>query len=113
MKKAGTAVLLATMLSGCGTMMTTSGYGISKVETRGYASSTKCKAIPRVYSGVTYDACNTLLGETSGITTTQGWLILPYLVDGVVSFVGDTVILPYSIYKQVDTGSLQVGGSRL
>ena len=110
MKKAGMSVALALALSGCGTMMTNTGQGISQLQTERYARATKCESIPRIYSGVTFDACATLLGETSGTTTTQDWLFLPYLADTVVSFVADTVLLPYTIYQQADSGSLPVGG---
>lgn len=106
----GVAGLLAVLLSGCGTMMTTSDYGISKVQTESYARTTKCRSIPRVYSGVAYDACNTLLGETTGTLSTQQWLIVPYFIDGIASLLGDTLLLPYSIYMQADAGSLPVGG---
>ncbi len=53
--------------------------------------------IPRVYSGVSNDY-RFINGNSEG----KGWVFL----DMPLSFVADTVVLPYTVYKQAKLGNL-------
>lgn len=86
-------------------------------------ADTYCEALPRVYSGVAYDFC-LLHGEplilpevrNEGLPEARRDLPVssnhkntgaPLIVfDFVLSGVMDTLLLPYSIYRQVDEGNL-------
>lgn len=89
--------------------MTTTDRGISKIGGESFSKETNCKTIPRVYGGVTYDACSTFLGKTSAHASYQEWKVIPYFLDSLVCLASDTVILPYSIYMQSKHGSISVG----
>jgi len=55
-----------------------------------------CSTLPWVYSGVMYDLCYTKYPEAG----------LIIFLDAPFSFVADTVVLPYTIYKQYSEGSI-------
>ncbi len=68
-----------------------------------------CEEIPRVYSGVWYNFC-LMYGEPStriylGNSTNK---IPWFVIDTVFSAISDTVVLPYTIIKQAEKGSLKV-----
>jgi hypothetical protein len=65
--------------------------------------------IPRIYSGVFYDAC-LLYGEPNyeASESSAGQLFTLLLADGVLSFGLDTVILPYTATRQFSEGSIFV-----
>ncbi|WP_285419779.1 YceK/YidQ family lipoprotein [Pseudomonas sp. efr-133-TYG-5] len=64
---------------------------------------TYCQSLPRVYSGVAYDFCALHAPpDPTGI-------LLPFvLVDLPLSGVLDTVVLPYTIYRQVMEGNIGI-----
>ncbi|MCK1794176.1 YceK/YidQ family lipoprotein [Pseudomonas violetae] len=100
--------LAALMLAGCGTVQTVirGDEAASKIlkEQQSY-----CGAVPRIYSGVTFDFCylNAPLerGRESDVHTTAPAIVL---VDVVLSGVMDTLVLPYTIYRQKVDGSIIV-----
>lgn len=67
-----------------------------------------CKGIPRIYSGVSYNACllygepnpNGSMGSINGVPT--------FIIDSALSLAADTVVLPYTIYTQVNNGNIKV-----
>jgi len=66
-----------------------------------YSGSQPCNTINRIYSGVQYDYCVVKKGDGSD------WELKGYLVwDFPFSLVLDTVVLPYTIFKQIKDGSL-------
>jgi uncharacterized protein YceK len=94
-------------LSGCGTAVTvlqddaTTAKDLRKRQTY-------CQSLPRVYSGLAYDFCilDSPPGNTAG-TAQLGFIPLIFF-DLVASGVLDTVILPYTIYRQSEDGSLWI-----
>ncbi|OPA95344.1 hypothetical protein BFW87_13910 [Pseudomonas fluorescens] len=92
----------ALLLSGCGTFN-------SVVRKDGETArelrliKTYCQSIPRVYSGVAFDFC--ALHAAPDLT---GILMPLVLVDIAVSGVADTVVLPYTIYRQVNDGNISI-----
>lgn len=71
---------------------------------------TYCDSIPRYYSGVSYDVCklyaqpNNVHGR--GVDTVEA---VPFAVlDIIFSAVFDTLALPYTIYRQVQDGNIEI-----
>ncbi|MNI42687.1 hypothetical protein D3C73_969880 [compost metagenome] len=89
-------------LSGCGTALTV-------VQSEEEAArdlrkhKTYCQSIPRIYSGLAYDFCVLNAPPEPG-----GYLASFVLLDLALSGVGDTVVLPYTIYRQVIDGSIGI-----
>jgi len=104
------ALLLAVSCTACSTFKTVSpDRGRVDITSQGYDSN--CKEIPRVYSGVFYNLC--LLNSTKNSKSKSGFHIeLPgvpsIILDTVCSAVSDTVVLPYTIYTQVNDGNIKV-----
>ena len=69
-------------------------------------SQTRCETIPRVYSGVAYDICKV---HSDSLNTFRHLSYGYYFFDTIPSAIIDTVVLPYTIYKQNDLGSVKVG----
>lgn len=101
--------LLATLVAvtGCGTVNTVfRGDGVASRKLNG--TRTYCTTIPRVYSGVSYGFC-TLHGEPSLPSSIQAQYAVPGVIaDLFVSGVMDTVLLPYTVYRQVSDGSIPI-----
>lgn len=93
--------------SGCGTVNTV--FRTDEVASRKLTEKRSyCDSIPRVYSGVSYDFCTlhgkpSYSGSTQNITTISG-LVLDFALSGVA----DTLLLPYTIYRQVNDGSIPI-----
>jgi len=88
--------VLASLLAGCGTMLATSDKDVETL----CAASAKIEGhalerFPRIYSGVTYDIWAVGVGG-------HGLLMV---ADIPFSLVADTLILPYTAYGQITTGS--------
>ena len=102
-------VLAALMLAGCGTIQTVvrsdEVAAKSLKEQKSY-----CGAVPRIYSGVTYDFCslNAPLEKGRGCTRTTTMRQPVVLIDVVVSGALDTLLLPYTIYRQQADGSIVI-----
>lgn len=103
------AMLLAVMLlAGCGTVQTVMRSDeVAVKELKDQKSY--CGAVPRIYSGVTYDFCylNAPLG--GGLDAqVHGPATAVVLLDAVVSGAMDTLLLPYTIYRQQADGSIVI-----
>ncbi|MHC8343846.1 YceK/YidQ family lipoprotein [Pseudomonas sp. RT6P73] len=101
------AILLATlMLAGCGTVQTViRGDEVAAKSLQDQKSY--CGAVPRIYSGVTYDFCtlNAPLekGRDAQVHDNAPAIVL---IDVVLSGALDTLFLPYTIYRQQADGSI-------
>lgn len=108
-------LLAAALLSGCGSYHTLRSDDVVNADDL-KLKGTYCGAIPRVYGGVVWDACQ-LYGEPpadSGYTPaptpanfTFGPPILP-LLDMAFSGVVDTLAFPYTLYRQNRDGSIEL-----
>jgi len=100
MAVASGAISLA--LTGCGTVVTVlqddaaAAQGLRR-------QKTYCQSIPRVYSGLSYDFC--VLNAPPDPT---GILVPLVLLDLTLSGALDTVVLPYTIYRQGVDGNILI-----
>lgn len=74
---------------------------------------TYCGSIPRIYSGVAYDFC--VLNGPPGVKGAQGvqevvavGFVPLIFLDFVASGVLDTLVLPYTVYRQGKDGSIDI-----
>ncbi|EIK95613.1 hypothetical protein PMM47T1_16043 [Pseudomonas sp. M47T1] len=100
------AACAALLLSGCGSIITvvrddrvTSEY---LVEARSY-----CGAVPRVYSGTIFDFC-VLHGAPEDENNYTSTPPIFHLLDLTLSAVVDTALLPYTLIRQNQDGSIEV-----
>ncbi|RON80996.1 YceK/YidQ family lipoprotein [Pseudomonas fluorescens] len=101
-------MLAALMLAGCGTVQTVVN---SDQDAAAYLKEKKsyCGAVPRIYSGVTYDFCLLHAERPDDVDAFNYDNATPgLLVDAAASGVLDTLFLPYTIYKQHADGSIIV-----
>ncbi|EJM11433.1 Protein of unknown function (DUF1375) [Pseudomonas sp. GM21] len=96
------------MLAGCGTIQTVvRGDEVaaeSLKEQQSYSG-----AVPRIYSGVSYDFCSLNAPLKKGLDA-QDHTNAPaiVLVDVVTSGAFDTLLLPYTIFRQAADGSIVI-----
>ncbi|VVN64911.1 YceK/YidQ family lipoprotein [Pseudomonas fluorescens] len=101
-------LLAALMLAGCGTINTVLRPDEVAVQHLKQQKS-YCGAIPRIYSGVTYDFCSLHAPLREGIDEQQYDNATPIvLIDVVISGALDTLLLPYTIYRQQADGSIVI-----
>lgn len=99
---------LVVLCSACSTVKTINPAG-DQVDIRYNGNKSYCESIPRIYSGLSYNFC--LMHSKPSPSANVGFTIngLSYVgVDSFFSVVTDTVVLPYTIYTQVEKGSLEV-----
>jgi len=99
------SLLIAAGLTGCGTMITVAA-GDKQVRSDLRKANTYCESIPRVYSGIAYDFCILNAGNavaSTGVAINGAPLAL---LDFGFSGVLDTVVLPYTIPKQISDGEI-------
>ena len=107
-----TRVLLAAVLvstTGCGTINTV--FRPDAVASQNLkALRSNCENVPRIYSGVIYGFCS-LNGEPNGSRSMNDQAIndIPSVaVDFMASGVLDTLMLPYTVYRQHRDGSIEI-----
>lgn len=102
------ALIYVIMLSllGCGTMNTVVRDDAVARRNLSHVKS-PCEIIPRIYSGVFYDVC-VLRGKPSRTALWVGAIPELMLVDLALSAVLDTVVLPYTVYEQMNAGPIHL-----
>ncbi|AMN78552.1 MULTISPECIES: YceK/YidQ family lipoprotein [Pseudomonas] len=107
-------LVLCCLLTGCGTVTTV--FRPDAVASQNLKDSrSHCENVPRIYSGVIYNFC-TLNGEpapdkslTSNSLKDHSGAALPFVaVDFIASGVVDTLVLPYTLYRQSKDGSIEI-----
>ncbi|WP_152225579.1 YceK/YidQ family lipoprotein [Pseudomonas sp. SCB32] len=105
------ALLIATGVTGCGSVRTLSSDNVAKVDDL-HLKGTYCgDTIPRVYGGVVYNLCvmNGGSGERGGSGYRYMPALVPYsVIDMGLSAVADTLTLPYTLYRQNRDGDIQL-----
>lgn len=103
------AMLLAALaLAGCGTVQTVMQSDEAAAKSL-REEKTYCGAVPRIYSGVTFDFCMMHAELRDGVDAFEyNNANFGMLVDAAASGVLDTLLLPYTIYKQHADGSIIV-----
>lgn len=98
-------LLVSLSLAGCGTINTVfkddsiASYKLARGQSH-------CDSIPRIYSGAALDYC-TLNAEPRKSAGFDGHPSAPLmLLDLALSGVADTVVLPYTIYRQHKSGDI-------
>jgi uncharacterized protein YceK len=99
-------LLVVLTVAGCGTVQTV--MRADEVAAKSLKEQKSyCGAIPRIYSGVTYDFCylNAPLekGRDAQIHDNAPAIVL---IDVVLSGAADTLLLPYTLYRQHADGSI-------
>ncbi|MFJ4193473.1 YceK/YidQ family lipoprotein [Pseudomonas sp. NPDC089534] len=100
--------LAALMLAGCGTVQTVARTDQTSVD---YLKDKKtyCGAVPRIYSGVTFDFCQLHAELGEGVDAFDyNNASLGLLIDAAASGVLDTLLLPYTVYRQQTDGSIVI-----
>jgi uncharacterized protein YceK len=98
-------IIIASLL-GCGTIKTVSKDGsVARSDLK--AVKSPCDSIPRIYSGVAYNIC-ALRGKPSRAALWMGGGAELALIDLALSGVLDTAVLPYTIYEQINQGSIKL-----
>ena len=101
-------------LAGCGTINTV--FRPDAVASQNLKDSrSHCENVPRIYSGVIYNFCK-LNGEPAPDKSLKdislgdhAGMALPFVAfDAVASGVLDTLVLPYTIYRQSSDGSIEI-----
>ncbi|WP_460118937.1 YceK/YidQ family lipoprotein [Pseudomonas sp. H3_G09] len=102
-------LLAALLLGGCGTIQTVARNDQAAVDGLKQQKS-YCGAVPRIYSGIAYDFCSLNAPLSSGVDADnhRNTAIPGLLVDAVVSGALDTLLLPYTIYRQQVDGSIVI-----
>jgi len=102
-------VFAALLLVGCGTIQTVARDDQAAIDDLKRQKS-YCGAVPRIYSGLAYDFCTLNAPLAAGIDADdhRNAAIPVVLVDAVVSGALDTLLLPYTIYRQQVDGSIVI-----
>ena len=95
---------VSVMLGGCGSAQTLFSYDETIRRTL-KKKHTYCESIPRLYSGVAFDLCllNALPNTSSGVPV--GFVPI-FFFDVFASAAVDTVVSPYTLYRQYKYGSI-------
>ncbi|WP_159931131.1 YceK/YidQ family lipoprotein [Oceanicoccus sp. KOV_DT_Chl] len=104
-KKHALTAVSVILLSGCGslTVLTNSDQDVAENLKK---QKTYCTSLLRVSGGVSYNLCKLhSYPERNYID----WYLAFYFFDTALSAVTDTVVLPYSIYLQVEEGNMPIG----
>lgn len=97
-------VVAAGALVGCGTVNTVLREDdVTRQNLREVKSF--CNAVPRVYSGVVYDFCRLHAEPSMGISGSGPVMFV--IVDMGLSGLLDTLVLPYTVYRQNRDGSIE------
>ncbi|OPA95138.1 hypothetical protein BFW87_13915 [Pseudomonas fluorescens] len=107
-------VLALSLVSACGTINTV--FRPDAVASQGLKDSrSHCDNVPRIYSGVMYGFCY-LNSEPKPAKSPEdqdfadrGANIFPIIaIEALASGVADTLVLPYTIYRQGKDGSIEI-----
>lgn len=102
-----------TMTMGCGSVITLLPGTENRIRHMGFGERTNCRSIPRVYSGVSLDVCTVFIGPPASVATENEAErakrnFYGYMMDIALSFVIDTLALPYTIYRQYKDGNIPI-----
>lgn len=97
---------VAFVLTGCGTVQTLAPEK-GKVKISYKDKKSYCQSIPRVYSGVAHNFCQ-LYGEPDRTSYGTAAQVPFWAIDTMVSAVADTLVLPYTVTRQMQDGSIKV-----
>lgn len=102
-------IALGLTLSGCGTINTVvRGDDVTARNLKQWR--THCASVPRIYSGAVYNFC-ILNGEPNATVNDPAAPVgIPFVIwDIALSGALDTVALPYTIFRQIEDGNIELG----
>lgn len=99
-----TVFALSLFIWGCGTVTSLSHSDI-ELKNKLNQAKTLCAKTTRVYSGISYDFCQIHARESQSYSAVKTSY---YLFDMIPSFIADTLLLPYTIMKQCNRGSIPI-----
>jgi len=106
-----TTLVIAAGVTGCGSVRTLSSDNVAKVDDLQLKGTGCGDTLPRVYGGVVYNIC-VLSGdghERGGPLYRFGLMMYPApVIDMGLSAVADTLVLPYTLYRQNRDGDIQM-----
>jgi uncharacterized protein YceK len=81
----------------------------SHVNIQHQGKNSYCESIPRVYSGAAYNVCK-VTGEPSTRKNVGNSIngVPIIVIDAFCSVAADTLVLPYTIFRQVNDGNIAV-----
>lgn len=102
------AVVVILSLSGCGTINTVfRGGDVAGNNLKEW--KTNCDSIPRIYSGVSYDFCVLNAPPDIREVDSSAPAFIPLqIIDFIPSGILDTLVLPYTIYRQHLDGNIDI-----
>jgi uncharacterized protein YceK len=99
--------MIVILLHGCGTLQTLRP-AENHVEISVSGMKSSCETIPRVYSGTCFGVCK-FFGDAKYKTGSIGIGGLPlFIFDIPLSFIMDTLVLPYTLIRQYQDGNIFV-----
>ncbi|MDF1579134.1 MAG: YceK/YidQ family lipoprotein, partial [Desulfobulbales bacterium] len=105
-------VWIAIVCSGCGSLQTLPPGSEYKLKHNERYEKTYCDSIPRMYSGVSLDVCLAFIGPPAPMQAKYDehdlGVFYGYLADIALSFIVDTLALPYTTYRQLNYGRLRL-----
>lgn len=106
-------LVCVTAISGCGSIQTLPPGSERRLTYEKRYERTYCDSIPRVYSGVCLDVCMAFIGTPATTMTLEESshtkdVFETYMIDIALSFVVDTLALPYTFYYQLSDGNMSL-----
>ena len=108
MKRTILLIILLIMVQGCATIRTLAPEG-DHIEISHKGHKSYCQSIPRIYSGTFYNICK-MNGEPNYDASTESTeAAFQYIMlDSLFSLCLDTVVIPYTMTRQITDGSIRV-----
>jgi len=101
-------VLIYFVITGCSTV-----YTLNNAEDGLVMKGSYCKDIDYIFSGVEYNWCKLNGTPNSSADPKSSKGDFEYVgIDSVFSFIGDVIVLPYTIYKQVSSEPIVVRSAK-
>ena len=97
-------IVAAFAITSCGTLTTITKPDY-KIKTDLKKRGSDCVQLTRVYSGVGYDYCVVMSDPVTGLGESH---TEQYLIDFIGSGIADTLILPYTLFLQINRGNLDL-----
>lgn len=100
--------LLPLLLCACGTIQTT--HQPEQLPSHEPSRRSYCNSIPSVYAGASYDLCASVFSRPGEVDANL--LSAGHLLDLPLSAASDTLLLPYTILRQLRHGNLSLKRER-
>ncbi|MFV3303858.1 YceK/YidQ family lipoprotein [Pseudomonas sp. NY15181] len=106
-----TTLVIVVGVTGCGSVRTLSSDNVAKVDDLGLRGTACGDTLPRVYGGVVYNSCVLIGDDRQRGGPISRFSLMEYpapVIDMGFSAVVDTLVLPYTLYRQNRDGDIQM-----